>query len=194
MNNLFIEGPIQTGKSTLIRKVLRERFGPSLEGVAGFTSQRIFAPGSVPDIQNGMLVGFRLAPANAVLNIAADPAGLDNVFKQFTPEGTRVDMSVFETAGIRFMDEALAAAKAGHAKLILLDEIGGHELASEPFRRKLYELLDSEYPCVGVIKSPDNTRRMDPALVRLNAALHEHLTVMTDRTDFARALSQLIIN
>ena len=180
MNNLFIEGPIQTGKSTLIRKVLRKFFGPSLEGVAGFTSQRLTDA-------DGELLGFRLAPADAALTVVCDPAAADNVFKHFTPTGTRVDMSVFETAGIRYMDEALEAAKAGQAQIILLDEIGGHELASDAFRQKLYQVLDSEYLCVGVVKSPANTRRMDPALVRLNAELHDHLTVTKD---FAEAFER----
>ena len=173
MNNLFIEGPIQTGKSTLIRKVLCEFFGPSLEGVAGFTSQRLTDA-------DGQLLGFRLAPADAALTIVCDPASADNVFKSFTADGTRVDMSVFETAGIRYMDEALKAAKAGQAQVILLDEIGGHELASDAFRQKLYQLLDSEFPCVGVIKSPANTKRMDDSLLALNDELHSHLTITKD--------------
>ena len=182
MNNLFIEGPIQTGKSTFIRKVLREFFGPSLEGVAGFTSQRLTDA-------DGQLLGFRLAPADAALTIVCDPTATDNVFKSFTADGTRVDMSVFETAGIRYMDEALSAAKAWQAQIILLDEIGGHELASDAFRRKLYQLLDSEFLCVGVVKSPANTRRMDNSLLALNAELHEHLTVTDDfAEDFANSL------
>lgn len=180
MNNLFIEGPIQTGKSTLIRKVLREFFGPSLEGVAGFTSQRLTDA-------DGHLLGFRLAPADAALTVVCDPAATDNVFKSFTPNGTRVDMSVFETAGIRYMDEALKAAKAGQAQVILLDEIGGHELASDAFRQKLYQLLDSEFPCVGVIKSPANTKRMDDSLLALNDELHSHLTITKD---FAEAFER----
>ena len=180
MNNLFIEGPIQTGKSTLIRKVLREFFGPSLEGVAGFTSQRLTDA-------DGQLLGFRLAPADAALTIVCDPASADNVFKSFTADGTRVDMSVFETAGIRYMDEALKAAKAGQAQVILLDEIGGHELASDAFRQKLYQLLDSEFPCVGVIKSPANTKRMDDSLLALNDELHSHLTITKD---FAEAFER----
>ena len=180
MNNLFIEGPIQTGKSTLIRKVLREFFGPSLEGVAGFTSQRLTDA-------DGQLLGFRLAQADAALTVVCDPAAADNVFKHFTPTGTRVDMSVFETAGIRYMDEALKAAKAGQAQVILLDEIGGHELASDAFRQKLYQLLDSEFPCVGVIKSPANTKRMDDSLLALNDELHSHLTITKD---FAEAFER----
>ena len=180
MNNLFIEGPIQTGKSTLIRKVLREFFGPSLEGVAGFTSQRLTDA-------DGQFLGFRLAPADAALTVVCDLVTADNVFKQFTPNGTQVDMNVFETAGIRYMDEALEAAKAGQAQVILLDEIGGHELASDAFRQKLYQVLDSEYLCVGVVKSPANTRRMDASLLALNDELHQHLTVTKD---FAEAFER----
>lgn len=137
----------------------------------GFTSQRVTD-------SDGNLQGFRLAPADAPLSVIGEPSAMDDVFKWFTPHGARVDMRVFETTGVRFMEEALADAKAGIAQMILLDEIGGHELASELFYDKLYELLDSEYPCVGVIKSPENTRRMNPALLQLNAALHEKVSVV----------------
>ena len=169
MNNLFIEGPIQTGKSTTIRNVLKDAFGPELSGVRGFTSQRITDPA-------GKLLAFRLAPADAEISIVADPSRLDNIFKSFTPDGTRVDMTVFETAGIDYMKKALADARAGRAHTILLDEIGGHELASEKFRRQLYELLDSEIPCIGVIKSSENTRHMDADLLQLNQELHDRIT------------------
>ena len=185
MKNIFLEGPIQTGKSTFIRKVLKEIFGPDLDGVAGFTSQRLTDP-------DGNLRGFRLAPAAADLSVVADPSETDNVFKCFTPDGPVVDMNIFETAGIRYMDEALAAAKAGRAKMILLDEIGGHELESGLFRSKLYELLDSDCPCIGVVKSPDNTRRMDPALLKLNAKLHEHVTVTTDFAEFETMFQSIL--
>ena len=174
MNNIFIEGPIQTGKSTILRKILKDLYGPDLAGVCGFTSQRISG-------SDGNLLGFRLAPADADLSVTLDSfnvrdiAGVDNVFKRFTPDGPQIDMGVFENTGIRYMDEALAKAKAGDARIILLDEIGGHELASNAFRAKLYELLDSAYPCAGVIKSPANTERMDPALMTLNQELHDRI-------------------
>lgn len=185
MNNLFLEGPIQTGKSTLIRTILQEAFGPELKGVAGFTSQRITNA-------DGTLLGFRLAPAEAELSIAADLSEMNNIFKHFTPAGPVVDMSVFETTGITYLEESLAAAKAGNAQIILLDEIGGHEMTSEVFRNKLYELLDSEIPCVGVIKSPDNTRRMDPTLIQLNEELHAHLSAMTELDAFEPRLRQFL--
>lgn len=172
MNNIFLEGPIQTGKSTLIRKVLKEVFGPDLEGVAGFTSQRIMDA-------DGRLLAFRLAPAEAKLSIIADPTEMDNIFKWFTLSGPRIDMSVFETTGVAYLNDAIAKAKADQAKLVLLDEIGGHELQCDAFRAKLYEFLDSDIPCVGVIKSLDNTKRMDPSLIQLNEELHAHVSVTT---------------
>ena len=115
MNNKFYEGPIQTGKSTLIREFLRETYGRQLKGVAGFTSQRVID-------SEGRLLGFCLAPANAEIS-AASPDG--EFFKKFGPDGVEVCMDVFENAGVRFLDEAFAKAKSGEARIILLDEIGG---------------------------------------------------------------------
>ena len=191
MNNVCLEGPVQTGKSTLIRKVLKELFGPDLDGVSGFTSQRITDA-------DGQLLGFRLAPAAAELSVGLDTfsarsiANVDNVFKYFTPAGPQVNMDVFETAGIEYMDEALSNAKAGRTHVILLDEIGGHELESAAFRTRLYELLDSDCLCAGVIKSAGNTRRMDPALIELNSQLHKKIFATDNRDDFERLLRNLI--
>ena len=191
MNNLFIEGPVQTGKSTLLRKILKEKYGPGLDGVSGFTSQRVTDA-------DGNLLGFRLAPAPAELSVCLDTFDVsdipevDSIFKYFKPDGPHVDMSVFENAGIRYMDEALKKAKAGLTSVILLDEIGGHELASEAFRSRLYELLDSDCLCVGVIKSADNTRRMDPTLVELNANLHKKILATDSRSEFERILRSVL--
>ena len=185
MNNLFIEGPVQTGKSTTIRKVLKDIFGPNLDGVSGITSQRITD-------SDGQLLGFRLAPAEAELSIVADPATLDHVFKLFTPQGPRIDLSVFETFGTACLTDALGKAQTGQTKVILLDEIGGHEMRCTAFRTALYELLDSESPCVGVVKSNDNTKRMDPSLLPLNEELHAHLSVSTDFNIFESRLRQFL--
>lgn len=193
MNNLFIEGPIQTGKSTTIRKVLKERFGPDLTGVAGFTSQRVTNP-------NGQLLAFRLASAAEDISVALDMNPkpvfirdvLNNVFKWFGQDGPHVDMRVFETAGVAYMKNALADVKSGQAQIVLLDEIGGHELESDVFRHELYKLLDSDIPCVGVIKSRDNTRNMDPALLALNEELHSKLSVVTGLQLFESLLRQFL--
>jgi nucleoside-triphosphatase THEP1 len=185
MNNLFIEGPIQMGKSTVIRKVLKEMFGPKLDGVAGFTSQRLTE-------RDGQLLGFRLAPANEDISIIADPTEMDHVFKWFAPDGPHVDMRVFETTGVAYIKNALTQFESGRACIILLDEIGGHELACDTFRKALYELLDSDAPCIGVVKSPENTKRMDPTLIHLNENLHRRLSVITDLEAFELHLRDFI--
>ena len=185
MNNQFIEGPVQTGKSTTIRKVLRDVFGPDLDGVAGFTSQRVTD-------SDGQLLGFRLAPAEAEISLVADPALLNNVFKVFTPTGPHIDLGVFESSGTVYLTDALKKAKTGQAKIILLDEIGGHEMRCAAFRTALYELLDYEFPCIGVVKSKDNTKRMDPTLLPLNEELHAHLSVSTELNAFEPRLRQFL--
>jgi nucleoside-triphosphatase THEP1 len=185
MNNLFIEGPIQTGKSTLIRKVLKETFGPELDGVTGFTSQRITE-------EDGHLLGFRLAPADESISIVANPVGMEHVFKWFGPDGPHIDMNVFEIAGTEYMKNALTQIASGRAQIVLLDEIGGHELACDAFRESLYELLDSDAPCIGVIKSPANTRRMDDSLLALNEELHAHVSVVTGLDVFEPLLREFL--
>ena len=191
MNNYFLEGPIQTGKSTYLRKILKAEFGPNLTGVAGFTSQRVVS-------SEGELLGFGIAPAAAeILYTAGDQtetswsqdgaAGVPTdstagvpastrMFKTFGPAGPRVDMSVFETYGVELLEDAIAKAKSGEARVVLLDEIGGHEMVCPEFTKRLYELLDMDVRCVGVIKHPASAKRMDPSILALNEELHKKIT------------------
>ena len=185
MNNLFLEGPIQTGKSTLIRQVLRESPGAAsgrkqasgaTPELKGFTCQRVLG-------EEGQLLGFALGPADAELTVTwhRGDAPPENVFKAFTPEGTMVDLSVFENAGVRYIREALGKAADGagadgcRRALVLLDEIGGHEMACEPFRDALHEILDSELTCIGVLKLRNSAERMDPSIVELNDELRKRI-------------------
>ena len=180
MNNLFLEGPIQTGKSTLIREVLHEACGPELTGVGGFTVQRMHFP--TPG--NDKRFGFRLMPAAApikahtcVTTTDENLLASDGVFKLTGCEGgSRTNMEVFETKGVTLLTQALEDAKAGRIGLVLLDEIGGHEMKCRKFMSLLNRLLDSDIPCIGVIKHPDSTRRMDPSLLEANEELHKKIT------------------
>ena len=188
-NVLFLEGPIQTGKSTLIREIL----GEHLQECGGFTSQRLVD-------STGETRGFRIGPAattplTAPLGgmrpgpaPAVDPAffhGMDpsqvndsvpeasplpqpeylltspdgsiysGIFKYFDRMGSvHKDQEVFDVLGT-----FLLTSSKGRP-LVLLDEIGGSELLSVPFRTALYDLLTSGVPCLGVIKLEKNARRM----------------------------------
>ena len=68
---LMLEGPIQTGKSTLIRTML----GDHLPKCGGFTSQRLIDA-------SGRTKGFRLCPAAADLT-GPDEGITEDVFKYF---------------------------------------------------------------------------------------------------------------
>ena len=188
MNNFFIEGPIQRGKSTLIREVLKKFYGPELDGstgiacgrgVGGFTVQRMRFPTQGADKR----FGFRLMEASAPIwahtcVVATDEALLksDGVFKVVGPSGGRTNLEVFESKAVALMEQAARDAEEGRIGIILLDEIGGHELSCPGFCKKLYELLDSDIPCIGVIKHPDSARRMDPTIAKANEELHEKIT------------------
>ena len=171
---LFLEGPIQTGKSTLIRACL----GDHLSECGGFTSQRLIGP-------DGNTRGFRLCPASAPLTAPVegiageDIAGegfADGVFKYFRPEGPAYqDQQVFDRLGVQL----LGASK--NTPLILLDEVGGSELLREPFRKKLDEVLGSGVPCLGVLKLYENARRLersyqDAPIARANLELRRQIT------------------
>lgn len=226
---LFLEGPIQTGKSTLIREVL----GSHLQECGGFASQRLvdasgqtrgfrIGPASTTDL-TAPLVGLRPgpvpshatdltappsnmrpgpAPANATdpklpaasaLTIETPPAGADpfaaatrgpapgpaqtmvpplpeflltdpnggvysGVFKYFDRmDRVHTDQEIFDVLGTFYLTTAIGRP------LALLDEIGGSELLSDPFRAALEQLLDSGTPCLGVFKLEKNARRMQRA-------------------------------
>lgn len=144
MNNLFLEGPIQTGKSTLIREVL----GEHLKDCGGFASQRLVD-------ENGQTRGFRIGPAALTPLTAPDAGTYQGVFRYIDRMGNvHTDQEVFDTLGTFYL------ASSGSCPLVLLDEIGGAELLREPFRLALHDLLASDVPCLGVVKQVESARRM----------------------------------
>lgn len=162
MKHLFLEGPIQTGKSTLIQRVLN-RWRETHEDfrVAGFQSQRVTD-------EDGRTIAFRIGPVPGTsLSIGAkeldydpetepDPASR-GFFKCFTSRGVDVYQQVFDSLGVKYLREA--AASEPH--VILLDEIGGSELLCDGFRDELYRVLGGTVPCVGVIKAGMSAVRMN---------------------------------
>ncbi|MDO4517834.1 MAG: nucleoside-triphosphatase [Bacillota bacterium] len=207
MKNFFLEGPIQTGKSTLIRRAISQHF--NWNRVLGFTCQRLL----LGNKNQPMIAGYRLASAEApieeyleqdqLLHIIRDLglAPLDNtkaydytaksaydvtsiagIFKLFPkkcgeflsvdfPDSSPINRDeVFETMGIQLLQDALDGATQENKNLVLLDEIGGTELLSHAFRTKLYEILRSDIPCIGVIKQEESARQMTRNMPRDIAA------------------------
>lgn len=211
-NLLFLEGPIQTGKSTLIRKCL----GAHIADCGGFTSQRLIDA-------FGNTRGFRIVSAAESLTAPAedfmsnedpkhstdsDVPFISNagIFKWFADDGRVItDQSVFDTIGV-----SLLRSSARHP-LVLLDEIGGSELLCGEFRKTLDAILSSSKPCLGVLKLAENAQRLhsqylsdDLSIAEYNALLHhtiadggrgEVLYYARDREDAAeveRRISEFI--
>ena len=154
--HLFLEGPIRSGKSTLIKKCLAScNITPG-----GFSCKRYLD-------DTGSIRAFGLVdPADQEVDGVYDPAlhgDPDNgiapedpgIFLMKKSRGMQVDTDAFIRTGIKLLD----ASK--NADLILMDEIGGVELMSAVFRAKLTEILAGDIPCIGVLKQLTHARTME---------------------------------
>ena len=143
--HLFLEGPIQSGKSTLIKNCLRE-----FEGTLGGFSCKRYRD------ENGNVCAFGLVkPTDFDVDGIYDPAAKDpGIFLAKGDHGMQADTDAFIRNATAFLD----ASK--NADLILLDEIGGVELMSDAFRGKLDEVLSGGIPCIGVLKQQTHAKVM----------------------------------
>lgn len=140
--HLFLEGPVQTGKSTLIRECIK----PHIHKVGGFSCQRLW--------QGGIPCGYRItSPRELQLDAPYSP-DLSGIFLYHFGSESRKEPSVFETLGISMLEQTQGCS------LILLDEIGGSELLIPSFRTKLYEVLAGPIPCIGVLKLASKAKFM----------------------------------
>ncbi len=135
--HLFLQAPVQAGKSTLLQDALN----PYKEYIGGFVSQRL-------KDKDGNTLGFRLADYAASPELTAVfNDKLTNIFMKKTSAGSSFEMSVFEGIAIDILEKARK-----EKKIILLDEIGGGELKSPTFSSYLNILLKGNIPCIGVLK------------------------------------------
>lgn len=178
MNSIFIEGSIQTGKTTLIRSVLEDCQRKHNDfHVSGFQSQRILGEG-------GELAAFRIGLAmvtNPEIMMDRLPYNLADskecvaggIFKCMEPGNFVNNFEVFETLGVEYLREA----RNSKAHVILLDEIGGMELLFTKFMDELYKIIEGENPCIGVLKTEASVLRMggDTSLPERNCKLREKI-------------------
>ncbi|MEA4921932.1 MAG: nucleoside-triphosphatase [Eubacteriaceae bacterium] len=169
MKHLFIEGPVQQGKSTLLRKCLE----PYKDRLGGFSSQRLMRAGEIP-------AAYRITEAGDFCLQRESDLSLPGIFQIRTRDGSEKHPEIFSEFGV----ELLEAAK--DKDLILLDEIGGSELLVPEFRENLYEILGGDVPCIGVIKLNEKARFMSakagyPKTVsEMNSRLRKDITERFD--------------
>ncbi|WP_312443639.1 nucleoside-triphosphatase [Lacrimispora sp.] len=141
---LFLKGDSGEGKTTLLFECLK----PWHRMVGGFYSQRLLN-------EDGLTMGFRMVPAaEEWIPAAAYKKGMTNVFIQRNENGFQKNLQFFKTDGIEIL------RSSAHNKLLLLDEIGGIELFVPDFMKEVLCCIDSQVPCIGVLKSQKNLEAM----------------------------------
>jgi nucleoside-triphosphatase len=79
------------------------------------------------------------------------------------------DNEIFRNQGVRLLQEA------SYYPYVLLDEIGGFEMLIPQFRNALADVLNSDVPIIGVLKSANNA-----AAVKERFGLGYKFTMLTD--------------
>lgn len=141
---LFLKGDSGEGKTTLLFECLK----PFHRMVGGFYSQRLLN-------EDGMTMGFRMVPAEEEwIPATVYKKAMTNVFIERTDHGFQKNLQIFKTDGLEIL------RSSAHKELFLLDEIGGIELFVPEFIDKVLSCIDSQVPCIGVLKSHKNFESM----------------------------------
>lgn len=146
MTHLLLEGPSGIGKTTLILNKL----GPLRQKAGGFVTRRM-----VDD--TGASRGFCLTRANSA-------AGAFIPFNKNHP-GIFIDHTSGTHSEAIFLEKGIGLLQniEGYPYLIT-DEIGGVELLEPDFFLLLTELFSKNIPCIGVLKSRENSRHLVSAI------------------------------
>ena len=132
MNNLFLTGEIQVGKSTLLRKLIAK------SGLRPGGAETGFGPWRAE------------ATRRLFLHPYGDPDyGEDSVCARMGPEGKTVYPSVFDGRGAALVRAALADPAVD---VVVLDELGFLEKDALEFRAAVLEALRGPKPVWGVLR------------------------------------------
>lgn len=142
--HLFLTGASGSGKSSLLRETLGENLALS----GGYVTEAIYG-------SYGELTGFSLSPAAAAANIRGFEAELFLDCRHFPP---RADTEVYRQTGVRLLEEA------AWYPYVMLDEFGGFELIIPQFRDALMDILHSEMPVIGALKTAEEADALRKAL------------------------------
>ena len=142
--HIFLYGPSGIGKSSLLQEIL----GPMLCQAGGFVTNADYGT-------YGELVGFSLSPATAAGGVDGCSSERFLDCSHFPPH---TNNEVYRNTGVRLLQEA------AWYPFVLLDEFGGFELIIPQFRTALFELLHSEQPVIGVLKTREESAAIRRAL------------------------------
>ena len=134
MKNLFLTGSVGCGKSTSIATAL----GNALPKAGGFLTVR-----QKDDTERAIAYWLKR------------PDGRDGqIIIDYSAKPYTMHLEVFEGLGVRLIEEA------NQFDYVILDEIGGFEVLSDAFLEALLKLLQSDIPCIGVMKCEGPASKM----------------------------------
>jgi len=138
--NIFLIGSVGVGKSTIIRKVIKQL---SLN-VSGFSVAR--------EGKKNNWNSFYLVEASS-FNI-----GEQSKKSEYNRFALRKDYSKNWEINIQVFDEmgAQLLTSIDEADVVIMDELGRFELTAYKFQKKVEEVLSSDKPVLGVIKDESN--------------------------------------
>lgn len=131
MNNIFLTGNIRIGKSTLLKKILREIQEP----IGGFIEEKI--------VEEDKTLHNMISLYNGNSN---------NIIAACYNEGRKPDIfnEVFEKNAVEILKKSYE-----ERNIIVMDELGFLESKCEAFKCAVKEILDSSKIVIGVLKKCD---------------------------------------
>ncbi len=140
--NIFIEGELGIGKSSLLLEISSE----VKLNYSGFMSLRM-----IDDNNNSM--GFYLEDFtkvhSSIIHISSPQILQDRILMSGNKTNRKIHLQAFEEIFPLFKN-------VDNVQCFVLDEIGGIELQSEELFQHILAILQSNIPCIGTIKSKEN--------------------------------------
>lgn len=134
--HLFLTGEKRVGKSTLLKKILKELSGP-VDGF--FTVRQIGVFPKEPDLATVHLLRVRMQESPSEKNLLFVCGQQDAQIKER-----------FELLGCK------ALQIENEARWIVMDEVGPHEEQAQKFCESVFEVLDGKVPVLGVLQKADS--------------------------------------
>lgn len=131
--NLFLTGPVQVGKTTLLNLIIQT------------LNVKIYGFYTKPYSNNSSVIGYKMFDYTST--IEPFTIGIKD-----TPTTCQPVIENFETNGVSLLNTALESDD-----MIILDELGILESKAYEFQEKILECLDSNNLVLGVIKKKHNT-------------------------------------
>ena len=135
MENIFLTGPVQIGKTTALNAFLNNFHGT----IGGFKT--------FPVVQSNEKIGFSMKAINL-----SDSAMTAFISKKNEEGNWMPVLETFDDLGVKILKKALE----DKVDLIIMDELGFLEENAHLFQKAVYECLDSEMPVLGVIKKANS--------------------------------------